>query len=125
MKLLSVLLPLLPLLLTLRVAGFVIDGGTEILFPEAIRFSVNLSIPATSLTSASLTITPQGHKPITVLVNAIQTALVYWEPKARLVYYWRIPLDDPLPLFGSVSYQWSFIASDGTVGTLNDSFTFN
>ena len=124
MRLRSVL-PLLPLLLTLRVAGFVVSGDAEILFPEAIRFSVNLTIPATSLTSASLTITPEGHKPITILVNAIQTALVYWEPTGRIVYYWHIPLDDPLPLFSNVSYQWSFTAADGSVGTLNDSFTFS
>ncbi len=123
MRLMSIL-PLLPLLLTLHVTGFVRDGGVEIAFPEAIRFSANLTIPATSLTSASLTITPEGHQPITILVNAILSALVYSEPQGRIVYNWHIPLDDPLPLFSSVSYQWSFTASDGSVGTLNDSFTF-
>ena len=124
MRLMSVL-PLFSLLLTLRVGGFVRDGSVEIVFPEAIHFSANLTIPATRLTSASLTITPEGHKPITVLVNTIHSALVYWEPQARMVYDWHIPVDDPLPLFSTVAYQWSFTASDGSVGTLDDSFTFS
>ncbi len=124
MRLMSIL-PLLPLLLTLHVTGFVRDGGVEILFPEAIRFSANLTIPATSLTSASLTISPEGHQPISILVNAIQSAIVFSEPQGRIVYNWHIPLDDPLPLFTSVSYQWSFTAADGSVGTLQDSFVFS
>ncbi|MEO8393472.1 MAG: hypothetical protein ABI700_10815 [Chloroflexota bacterium] len=123
MRLMSIL-PLLPLLLTLRVAGFVRDGGVEIAFPEVIRFSANLTIPATSLTSASLTITPEGHMPIPILVNAILSALVYSEPQGRIVYNWHIPPDDPLPLFTTVAYQWSFTAADGSTGTLNDAFTF-
>ena len=123
MRLMS-LLPLLPLLLTLHVTGFVRDGEVEILFPEAIRFRVNLTVPVTNLTSASLTITPDGHPPISILVDPILSALVYSEPQGRIAYNWHIPLEDPLPLFTNVSYQWSFTASDGSVGTLRDSFIF-
>ncbi len=119
MKLLAAILPLL---LVVKVSGFVADGSTEIIFPQAVRFSVNLTIPATQVTDASLTITWPGHDPVNLPVDVKQVSLVYGEPQARLIYLWTI--SDPPPLFSEVSYQWSFTAADGSTGTLNDSFVF-
>ncbi len=116
---------LLTALLLLAVSGFVRDGSVEIIFPQAIRFSVNLTIPATEITGATLTITPDGGVPILLNVDVEQASLSYGEPEARLVYTWRIPADNPPPLFGAISYEWAFTAADGSSGSLDDSFTFS
>lgn len=116
---------LLPLLLALHVSGFVRDGSVDIAFPEAVRFAVNLTIPATQVTSAALTISPEGQPPITVMVDVVGASVYYGEPEARLIYVWPLTADQPLPLFGSVAYQWTFTAADGSSGTLTDSFVFN
>ncbi len=118
-------LVLLPLLLTIHVAGFVRDGAVEINFPQSIRFSVNLTIPATRITSATLTLIPQGGSAIAVPVYVGAASIVYGEPQARLIYTWPIPADAQLPLFGKVDYVWTFTTFDGSRGTLSDSFVFS
>src|SRR5690242_16721888 len=119
MKLLAALLPLL---LLVKVSGFVREGTSEVLFPQAVRFTVNLTIPATKVTDAALTLTWEGHDPVVVSVDVKPAALVYEEPQARLVYTWVIT--DPPPLFSEVTYQWVFTAEDGSTGTLEDKFIF-
>lgn len=119
MKLLAAILPLLMLV---KVSGFVADGSSELIFPQAVRFSVNLTIPATQVTDATLTLTWTGHDPVNLKVDVEQASLVYGEPQARLVYLWQI--SDPPPLFSEVSYHWAFTAADGSTGTLDDSFVY-
>ncbi len=119
------LFSLLPLLLAMRVGGFVHDGSAEILIPNVVRFWVNLSIPATRIVSSTLTITPRGQRPISVIVDVEGASLFYGEPQARLRYDWPLPAANLPPLFSQVDYQWSFVASDGSIGTLRDSFVFS
>lgn len=122
MKLLTLLLPLF--LLT-SASGFVNDGEAEILFPQAIRFVVNLSIPPDEVASAALTVTPAGHEPITIPVNVADALISPDEPQARLAYVWIIPVDDPPPLFSQIDYMWSLTATDGTVASFSDTLTFS
>ncbi len=115
--------PLLALLLlTLQVTGFVRDGSVEIVFPQAVRFIVNLNIPVAQIASAQLIITPAGHDPI--ILDADPRQAEDDDQGSHMVYTWRISADDPPPLFGDIAYHWSITAAGGSAGTLDDSFTF-
>ncbi len=114
----------LPLLLLANVGGFVRDGAAEIIFPAAIRFTLNLTIPASEIASATLTLTPDGRDPLVIPVDLASAVLNPDAPAADLAYLWLIPVDDPPPLFGQIDYSWSLTSNDGSIGTLSDSFVF-
>lgn len=111
--------------LALTVTGFVRDGAAEIIFPQAIRFSVDLAIPLADIRSAELTLEWDDHDPVVVLVGTGNWySAVDTETGALLDYILSIPVDDPPPLFSEVRYRWSFEAADGSSGTLEDTFIF-
>ena len=120
----KLLLLTLPLLLLANVGGFVRDGAVEIIFPAAIRFTLNLTIPASEIASATLTLTPEGRDPLVIPVDLASVVVNPDSPEAYLVYLWAIPVDDPPPLFGQIDYSWSLTSTDSTTGTLSDSFVF-
>lgn len=118
------LIALLPLLLTFRVTGFVQRGAVEIDFLYAIHFMVNLSIPPGDVASAELTITPDGSSPVVIPVDVSTIIPVNDGKESYLRYDWPTEADTPLKLFGKVDYVWSFTASDGSTGTMSDSFVY-
>ncbi len=120
----KLLLLTLPLFLLASVGGFVRDGTAEIIFPAAIRFTVDLTIPANEIASATLTLTPEGRGPLVIPVDLDSAVLNPDAPEARLVYLWTIPVDDPPPLFGQIDYLWSLTSTDGSTGMLSDSLVF-
>ena len=120
----KLLLLTLPLFLLANVGGFVRDGAVEIIFPAAIRFTLNLTIPASEIASASLTLTPEGRDPLVIPIDLASTVVNPDSPEAYLVYLWTIPVNDPPPLFGQIDYSWSLTSTDGSTGTLDDSFVF-
>ena len=91
-------LALLPLLLTIQVAGFAHDGAVTIDFPNALHFSVNLTMPPQRITSAQLTLTPQGGSsiviPVDVTNQSVDVANLQPADKgkaARSDFAWPIP----------------------------------
>ncbi len=116
----KLLLLTLPLFLLANVGGFVRDGAAEIIFPAAIRFTVNLTIPASEVASATLTLTPEGGDPLVIPVDLASAILNPDAATADLAYLWTIPVDDLPPLFGQIEYSWSLTSTDGSTGTLDD-----
>ncbi len=114
----------LPFLLLANVGGFVRDGAAEIIFPAAIRFTLNLTIPASEIASATLTLTSDGRDPLVIPVDLDSAVLNPDAPTADLAYLWTIPIGDPPPLFGQIEYSWSLTSADGSTGTFSDSFVY-
>lgn len=117
--------PLIALLVVaLTVTGFVRDGAAEIIFPQAIRFTLDLALSTAEIASAELTLDWGGHDPVVVSVDVGQ-AIRDTETGASLSYDWRIPVDDPPPLFGDIRYRWSLTAGDGSTGAFDGTLTFS
>jgi len=92
--------------------GFAIDGSGEVIFPEAIRFTIVLSRPVSEIEAISLTIDTQNRAPFTPtfeLEEIIQNA----EPEAFLAYTWVLPENEIPPLFSNVTFAWDVEATDG------------
>lgn len=117
-------IPVVALLVALTVTGFVTGGAAEIVFPQAIRFTLDLDVPAADLASAQLTLGWDDHDPVVIDVDVAQAARDT-DTGASLEYVWRIPLDDPPPLFGEIRYRWALTAQDDSGGTLEDTLTFS
>ncbi|HVU11167.1 MAG TPA: hypothetical protein VHD90_07805 [Phototrophicaceae bacterium] len=115
MKLLAALL----IVVATQVSGVVQSGATEILFPQAIRIMVNLTVAPQDVAAASLTIMPPDEQPITVSVDPKSSIVTYSGASVTLGYVWKIPVDHPPPLFSTVNYQWSVRTTDGAVSTYN------
>lgn len=112
------------LFVALSAAGFVRDGAAEIVFPQAVRFPLDVGIPTAEIDSAELTLTWDDHDPVVITVDAAQVGRDT-EMGAALEYVWRIPVDEPPPLFAEIDYRWSLTASDGSTGTFEDTLTFS
>ena len=63
--------------------GFILGTASEVIFPQAIRFSVTLSRLFSDLASASLSIQPEGQSPIVVNVD-LESAATKRDPYAEL-----------------------------------------
>jgi hypothetical protein len=116
---------LLLLALQAQVGGLVHDATTSILFPQAVRFYVEVDLPLDQIESAELTITPEGRDPIPLSIDPAEWIFYNDALGTKLLYTWAIPVDyPPLPLFGNVDYQWTFTSTDGGVGELDGSFIY-
>lgn len=124
MKALIALPSVVALLVALSATGFVRDGAAEIAFPQAIRFTLNADVPTADIVSAELTLDWDDHDPVVLEVD-VEQAGRDTETGSALEYVWRIPVDDPLPLFADIDYRWTLTAADGSTGTLEDFVTFS
>ncbi len=115
MKLLAALL----IVVATQVSGVVQSGTAEILFPQAIRFIVSLTVAPQAVASASLTIMPPNAQPITVSLDPKSSIVTYSAATVTLGYVWKIPVEHAPPLFSIINYQWSVKTTDGKVSTYN------
>jgi hypothetical protein len=91
--------------------GYILNTGAEIFFPQAVRFEVNVNLPASALTSAVLVVQPEGRNPVTIPVDIGQNAVLK-DPFARLSYLWTLPRDNPPRLFQKISFTWQLRSRD-------------
>jgi hypothetical protein len=105
------------------IEGFAVDGNAEVIFPEAIRFTLSLSRPASEVASVRLiieTVNQPPHMPNLDLVEIIKNA----EPEAFLAYNWTLPEDGIPPLFSSVGFVWEVEANDGEIARVEGMVEF-
>ena len=100
--------------------AFDVNGAAEILFPQVIRFSADLSIPVSDVEAVELTIEAEGRDPVALDLDPEAIA----EGETRFVYLWDIPVDDPPILFNDITYRWTVEAADGASAEFEDSLTF-
>lgn len=102
--------------------GFAVEGWTEIVFPEAIQFTIRLARPAAQLESARLTLHTATDDETFEL--DIQAAAVRTDPEADLVYLWEFTPDSIPPLFTTLEYEWEVAATDRETARLNGALFF-
>ena len=99
-------------------AGFAVDGSGEVIFPEAIRFTITLSRPLAEIQDVRLTIDSQNQPsfmPVLDLDEIVQNG----EPEALLAYQWTLPEDAIPPLFSEIEFVWEVEAVDGETARLD------
>jgi hypothetical protein len=101
--------------------GYIISWGNEVIFPQAVRFSIVLGSVATDLASATLTIQPEGQPAVAINVDIEETAIVS-EPYTELVYIWEIPNPEPPRLFREIGLEWSVVSDRNEIARIQDSF---
>lgn len=102
--------------------NYINSWTTEVIFPQAIRFTIVLDRPAGELSSLVLAIRPQGRSPLAVEVD-LESAAVS-EPFAELAYVWDIPASAPPRLFQDIELEWRAIADDGEQAHVTDTLEF-
>ena len=105
------------------VEGFALDSLGDVLFPEAIRFTVTLSRRASELETIRLIVETEAQAAQTFDLNADDITEVA-EPEAHLAYMWQLPEDAVPPLFSLVAYRWEIEASDGEVALAEGTVSF-
>jgi hypothetical protein len=103
--------------------GFILGSSAEVIFPQAIRFSVTLSRLFTDLALASLIVQPEGQAPIAIDINLNDAALMR-TPFSELAYMWQIPRDNPPHLFQDVTFTWRVTSNKDEVSQYKNSIVF-
>jgi hypothetical protein len=91
--------------------GYILNAGAEIFFPQAVRFEVNVNLPADALNSAVLVVHPEGRSAVTIPVDISQNTVLK-DPFARLSYTWTLPRDNPPRLFQNITFTWQLRSRD-------------
>ena len=103
--------------------SFIIGWATEVIFPQAIRFSITVQPVLTDLSSATLIIQPQGGSEVSIDIDLNQTAVVR-QPYTQLDYLWQIPPGNPPHLFQDVTYSWRIVTTSNEAAEMGDQFIF-
>lgn len=102
--------------------NYIQSWTNEVIFPQAVRFSIILNRPASELASLVLAIRPQGRSPVGVEVD-LKSAVVS-EPYSEFAYIWAIPGSAPPRLFQDIRVEWQATARDGEKARVEDQFAF-
>jgi hypothetical protein len=103
--------------------GLVYGMDAEVIFPEAVRFTLALDARADELAFAILTIRFDEQSPITIPVSIVESA-TRREPFTEMVVIWDIPRDTPPRLFSTVVYEWQFTQTNDSVVSAQSTFMF-
>jgi hypothetical protein len=102
---------------------YIIGWTAEVIFPQAIRFTVTLGRSADELATAQLTVHPEGQPAVQMNVNIAEAAVVR-EPYSELAYVWQIPRSTPPRLFENVRFEWRVVSRQDQVARIEDTFVF-
>lgn len=102
--------------------NYIISWTSEIIFPQAIRFSIALSRPANELAALVLAVRPDGRSPTAVQLDLAE-ALVS-EPYSEFEYVWNIPAASPPRLFSDIHVEWQATTRDGERARGEGEFVF-
>jgi hypothetical protein len=103
--------------------GLIYGLDAEVLFPEAVRFTIALTATANELTLATLTLRISGQSPVVIPVSIAESATLR-DPFTEIVYVWDIPRESPPPLFSNVVYEWQITRTNNQVVTVENQFEF-
>ncbi|MEO8607331.1 MAG: hypothetical protein ABI690_05595 [Chloroflexota bacterium] len=104
--------------------GFILGTSSEVIFPQAVRFSVNVSRGFADLASASLIIQPEGQSATVVTVD-LGTAAIVRDPYTQLDYIWPIPSANPPRLFQKLTFTWRVISTADESSEYENSLVFS
>jgi hypothetical protein len=103
--------------------GFILSSAGEVIFPQAVRFTVAMSVTGDNLASAALTIQPDGQQ-LTAVEVKLPDAITLKEPYAALAYVWNIPSANPPQLFRDIRFTWKVVSKQGQTAEFNNRITF-
>lgn len=103
--------------------NYIIQWGSEIIFPQAIRFEIVLARPLSEIAVLTLTLEPAGRPAVAVEIDRATAAIVR-EPFSDLAYLWPVSPGEPLRLSQEVRYAWQVVTRAGEVARVEDEFTF-
>lgn len=101
---------------------YIISWGSEVIFPQAIRFSITLSHPVSDLASVVLAIRPEGRAPLAFELDL--NAAEVREPYSELAYLWDYPLSASPRLFSTIRLDWQAVTRSGEVARVSDELIF-
>jgi len=96
-------------------------SGAEIIYPMAIRFSFDLTVPANTIATMILRIDSDDRAPVFVALDPRTTARSFDEPNAHLSYIWMLPSDNPPGWYDTIRTRWTVRLVDGRQAVSSDS----
>lgn len=103
--------------------AYILSWSQEVIFPQAIRFSIILSRPLTDISAATLSVQPEGQTPRNSTLD-LEEAAVKAEPYTELAYIWEIPAAAPPQLFAEIEFGWQISGADNQNARITDRFVF-
>lgn len=104
--------------------GYIISYQSEIIFPAAISFSVEVLVPQAEIVSAALSVYQHGDVLSTIELDLNEHVLRSTETYTQMVYQWSLTsADAPIP-FEPISYRWEIMTQDEEVSIVADDLLF-
>lgn len=108
---------------TPQIEGFIAVVETELIFPQAIRFYIQIDAALVELESVVLILEREGAPPERIPID-FETDVLIPEPDTDIEILWPIPADDPPPLFSDIRYTWEVRAESGETAQYVDTIHF-
>lgn len=108
---------------TPQIEGFIAYGESEVIFPQAIRFFVQVDAALDELESVTLTIQSEGTRQQRISVD-FEADILISQPDTDIQVLWPIPANDPPTLFSIIEYTWQVRAKTGETARYTDQLTF-
>lgn len=102
--------------------NYIISWGNEVIFPQAVRFSIVLARPASELASVVVAIRLEGRSALAFELD--RQAAVVSEPYSELAYVWDFPASTPPRLFSTIRLEWQVVTRDGETARVSDELIF-
>jgi hypothetical protein len=104
--------------------NFILLWTQEVIFPQAIRFTVTLGLPLTEVNAVTFVIQPENRQAQTINLEPDETAVVK-EPYSELAYVWNVPEANPPALFSKVQFSWRVTTTDNRTASIDDTYVFS
>lgn len=104
--------------------SLVLSHSAEIIFPQAIRFSLNLTVFAAQVDKLQLVIHPDSPNEISFDVNPATAAIIFEEGESRMRFDWLFTTDQAPVWDDVIDYRWSLMLNDGRSAAVEDQFVF-
>ncbi len=100
--------------------NYILSWTGEVLYPQALHFTVALGRLGAEVALARLTLIPESGDPVVLDMN-LQDALVVRAPYAELAYTYVLPAAAPPPLFSTIRYRWDVLTTQSETARIDDS----
>lgn len=107
-----------------QVAAFIFTWDEEMIYPQAVRFTLTVSRPINEIASLLLAIDSTSANPREVVLTPASVVTRSAETFTDFTFLWQVPATDPLPFQEAIDYTWLVTLVDGQTALVPGAFLF-
>ncbi|GAB4528355.1 MAG: hypothetical protein OHK0046_47150 [Anaerolineae bacterium] len=106
------------------VPDFIFNWAEEVIYPQAVRFTLTVNRPISEISALVLNIRAQGEPNREIQVNVAENAVTASDTFTDFVFLWRIPASNPLPFQAAIDYDWLVVLTSNASARVPGAFYF-